>query len=123
MLCSYYVVNILIINKICDIILNRKRDDNMASLTSAINVNVDAKLKEEATKILKDLGLNMSTFINMALAQVVKKDGVPFEVVNPKPSKELLEALNEGEEILNGKIKAKGYHNVRKMFEDIMNED
>ena len=95
----------------------------MASLTSAINVNVDAKLKEEATKILKDLGLNMSTFINMALAQVVKKDGVPFEVVNPKPSKELLEALNEGEEILNGKIKTKGYHNVRKMFEDILNED
>ena len=46
-----------------------------------------------------------------------------FEVSNPKPSKELLEALQEGEDILNGKIQATGYHNVRKMFEDIINED
>lgn len=62
----------------------------MGSLTSVINVNVDAKIKEEATIILKDLGLSMSTFINMALTQVVKRDGVPFEIVNPKPSKEML---------------------------------
>ena len=57
----------------------------MASLTSAINVNVDAKVKEEATAILKDLGLNMSTAVNMFLVQVIKKDGIPFEIVNPKP--------------------------------------
>ena len=95
----------------------------MASLTSAININVDKHLKEEATAILKDLGLNMSTFINMALTQVIKRNGVPFEVINPKPSKELLEALQEGEDILNGKIKTKGYHNVNEMIEDILNED
>ena len=61
----------------------------MASLTTAINVNVDSKIKEEATNILKGLGLNMSTAINMFLAQVVKRDGIPFEVANPKPTKEL----------------------------------
>ena len=33
----------------------------MANITSAINVNVDSKVKDEATAILKDLGLNMST--------------------------------------------------------------
>ena len=49
----------------------------MASLTSAININVDSEIKKEATAILKDLGLNMSTFINMALTQVVKRNGVP----------------------------------------------
>ena len=72
----------------------------MASLTSAINVNVDTKIKNEATEILKGLGLNMSTFINMALAQVVKRDGVPFEIVNPKPSRKLKKSLKEGEQIL-----------------------
>ena len=95
----------------------------MASLTSVVNVNVDSNLKKQANYILNDLGLNMSTAINMFLTQVVKHDGLPFEVVNPKPSKELLEAINEGEDILNGKIKAKGYHNVQKMIEDILNED
>ena len=35
----------------------------MEVLTSSINVQVDSRDKEEATNILKDLGLNMSTFI------------------------------------------------------------
>lgn len=97
----------------------------MENLTTAINVQVDAKDKEEATNILKDLGINMSTFINMAIKQVIKKDGLPFEVANPKPNKELSEALQEGEQIIKDleSGKRKGYHNVRKMFEDILNED
>lgn len=95
----------------------------MESLTSAINVQVDAKDKEQATSILKNLGLNMSTAINMFIKQIIKKDGIPFEVVNPKPSKELLEALQEGEDILSGKKNVKGYHNVNDMINDILNED
>lgn len=61
----------------------------METLTSAINVQVDAKDKEQVTNILKDLDLNMSMFINMAIKQVIKKDGLPFEVTNPRPSDEL----------------------------------
>lgn len=64
----------------------------------------------------------MSTYVNMAIKQLINKDGVPFEVVNPKPSKELLEAIREGENILKGEQKAKGYHDVKQMFEDILNE-
>ena len=97
----------------------------MASLTSAINVNVDSKIKEEATNILKDLGLNMSTFINMALTQVVKRNGVPFEVVNPEPSKELLEALKEVEiikqEIKEGK--RQGYKNTEELMKALLSDD
>ena len=95
----------------------------MQNLMSAINVQVDARDKEQATNILKDLGINMSTFINMAIKQVIKRDGLPFEVANPKPKKELLEALEEGEKIATGKIDVKGYHNVNQMIEDIINED
>lgn len=95
----------------------------METLTSAISVQVDTHDKEVANGILKNLGLNMSTYVNMAIKQLINKDGIPFEVTNPKPNKELLEALQEGEDILSGKIQTKGYHNVRKMFEDILNED
>lgn len=41
--------------------------------SSVINVHVDPKDKEEATTILKELGLNMTTLINMTLKQVIKK--------------------------------------------------
>lgn len=87
--------------------------------TSAINVQVNAKDKKEATLILKNLGLNMSTAINMFLKQIIKTDGIPFEVKNPKPTKELLEALQEGEDILNGKIKAKSYTNMHDLIKDL----
>lgn len=83
----------------------------MSSLTSAINVQVDKKIKDEATTILKDLGLNMSTAINMFLAQIVKKDGIPFEITNTKPSKELLEALAEVDEMINNPEKYPRYKN------------
>ena len=93
-------------------------------MTTLINVNVDTQIKEEATNILKDLGLNMSTFINMALTQVVKRNGVPFEVVNPKPTKELLEALQEGEQILQEYKDGKrtGYKNVNEMMRAILDD-
>ena len=91
----------------------------MASLTSAINVNVDAKVKEEATAILKDLGLNMSTAINMFLVQVIKKDGIPFEIVNPKPSKDLIRALKELEDMETGKKDYKTFENVDDLMKDL----
>lgn len=91
----------------------------MESLTTAISVQVDRKDKELATGILSNLGLNMSTYVNMAIKQLINKNGVPFEVVNPRPSKELLEALQEGEDILNGKVKAKSYTNMYEMLKDL----
>ena len=91
----------------------------MEPLTSAINVQVDAKDKEEATKILKDLGLNMSTFINMAIKQVIKNDGIPFEITNPKPTRKLKKALKEANDILDGKVETKSYHNMYEMIEDL----
>ena len=96
----------------------------MESLTSAINVQVDAKDKEKATNILKDLGLNMSTAVNMFIKQIIKRDGLPFDVANPRPSRELIEALKEGDKIISDieSGKRKGYHNVREMFEDILND-
>ena len=91
----------------------------MASLTSAINVNVDAKVKEEATAILKDLGLNMSTAVNMFLVQVIKKDGIPFEIVNPKPSKDLIRALKELEDMETGKKDYKTFDNLDDLMKDL----
>lgn len=95
----------------------------MANLTSAVNVNVDSKIKKEATEILNGLGINMSTAINMFLTQVVMQSGIPFEVKNPKPSRRLRKALKEAEAIASGKKKSKGYRNVEELFEALENEN
>ena len=96
----------------------------MESLTSAISVQVDTYDKEVANSILKKLGLNMSTFVNMAIKQLIYTDGLPFQVKNPSPNKELLEALKESEiimqEIKEGK--RKGYSNMDDLIK-ALNED
>lgn len=91
----------------------------METMTSAISVQVDSHDKEVANGILKNLGLNMSTFVNMAIKQLIYTDGLPFEVKNPKPTKELINALNEGNDILNNKVNAKGYNDMYEMLNDL----
>ena len=91
----------------------------MGRFTTAISVQIDKKDKELATNILNSLGLNMSTYINMAIKQLINKDGVPFEVVNKKPNKELLKALKEGQDILDGKKDAKSYTDMYELLKDL----
>lgn len=91
----------------------------MAHMTSAININVDSELKKQATEILNGLGLNMSTFINMALIQVVNENGIPFEVKNPKPSRKLRRALKEADKIAKHPEKYKGYNDIDELFKDL----
>ena len=55
----------------------------MENTTSAISVLVDSQDKEMANDILKSLGLNMSTYVNMAIKQLLYTNGLPFEVKNP----------------------------------------
>ena len=88
----------------------------------ALNVNVDAKVKEEATTILKELGLNMSTAINMFLVQIVKKDGIPFEIVNNKPNRKTRKALREADKIIKDikSGKRKGYNNTKDLMESLI---
>ena len=97
----------------------------METLTNGvINVHVDPKDKEEATNILKDLGLNMTTLINMTLKQVIKRKAVPFEIALPLYSDELENALKESvtieKEYKDGK--RKGYNNVDEMIRSILND-
>ncbi len=90
--------------------------------TSAINVNVPADVKEEANALFNNLGLTMSGAINIFLKKALSEGGIPFEIKERKPSKRLLEALKESEDIINGKIEAKRYNDFDEMLEDIEDE-
>lgn len=90
----------------------------MSNLTSAININVPTDVKKEATTLFNSLGLSMSTAINMFLKKSIYEQGIPFDL-KQEPSKEVLEALKEMEEIENGNSKQKGYHNMYELLEDL----
>ena len=48
-----------------------------------INIRTDSELKAKAQSVLTDLGLDMSTAINIYLNQIVYKQAIPFEIIKP----------------------------------------
>ncbi|BCN30835.1 type II toxin-antitoxin system RelB/DinJ family antitoxin [Anaeromicropila herbilytica] len=51
-----------------------------------VQARTTEKLKSSAVEILDQLGLNLSTYINMSLNQLVIQEGIPFAVkLNPSP--------------------------------------
>ena len=95
----------------------------MSNLTSAISVNVPTEVKEESNNILNDLGLNMSTAINMFLKKVIFERGIPFEIREPRPSKKLLEALKELDYMESHPDKYKSYSNIKDLKKDLLSND
>lgn len=91
--------------------------------TTNLNVRVDGTLKKEADILFKDLGLNMTTAINMFLTKCVKTASIPFEISQPTPSRSLKKALKEADEMIKHPEKYKKYNNVEELFEDILNDD
>lgn len=63
---------------------------------SATTINIDDTTKKEAQELLKDMGMNLSTAVNIFLRQVIKEQRIPFEIGNPRPKQELLSAIKEG---------------------------
>ncbi|QEA31363.1 type II toxin-antitoxin system RelB/DinJ family antitoxin [Secundilactobacillus malefermentans] len=65
-----------------------------------ISETIDPKLKEDATKVLSSLQLDMSTAINVFLAQVVKQNKIPFEITNEtaeeRRTREIKESIARG---------------------------
>ena len=48
-----------------------------------INIRTDSELKAKSQAIFSDLGLDMSTAINVFLNQVVYRQAIPFEIKYP----------------------------------------
>ena len=69
------------------------------------------------------LGTNEDAETKAFLKQVVKRDGLPFEVVNPKPSKELRKALKEAKKIIKKPNNYPGYRDMNKLKKALLSDD
>ena len=49
-----------------------------------INIRVDRDVKNKAQEIFFDLGLDMTSAVNIFLRQVIRKNGIPFDLVSEK---------------------------------------
>ena len=89
---------------------------------SALNIRVNEELKQQAAALFADLGLDMSTAINMFLRQAVQCDGLPFDVKRHKPNAETVAAIEEGEEILKHPDKYPSYNSASELFAAVLGD-
>ena len=47
-----------------------------------LNIRVDEDIKKQAEELFAELGMNMTTAINVFLRQVIRERGIPFYITN-----------------------------------------
>ncbi len=65
-----------------------------------LNIRVDETVKEQSEKIFNELGLNMTTAINMFLRASIRENGVTLNLRLDTPNKETASAIEEGRRLL-----------------------
>ena len=63
--------------------------------TTPTQIRIDADIKKQATALFNELGLDMSSAVNLFLHQCVLRGGLPFNVEMPHYSQRTLDAMNE----------------------------
>ncbi|MCF7844573.1 MAG: type II toxin-antitoxin system RelB/DinJ family antitoxin [Kiritimatiellales bacterium] len=89
---------------------------------TTIQIRTDNDLKKQAQAILKDLGLDLSSAINLYLHQIIIKEGIPFEIrtENGFTLEQEAQMIRETEEALKY---GKSYDSVEEMHRDILEND
>ena len=84
--------------------------------TSTFSVRVNSALKKEVESCLSDMGMNMSTAINIYFRQIARLKAIPFIITCASmPNKETMEAIEEGERIAHDP-KVPGYKDMESLL-------
>ena len=86
--------------------------------TTKINFQVDTEVKNQSEAIFSQLGLNLSTALNIFLRQAIRVGGFAFEVRLEQPNSDTVEAIKESEILLQDPA-AKRYADVEDALKDL----
>ena len=67
--------------------------------TVPTQIRIDSSVKNQANELFNELGMDMSSAVNIFLRQCILRGGLPFKVEVPQYSKELLSAADEAKRI------------------------
>ncbi len=68
--------------------------------TTNLNIRTDKRIKDQAEEIFAELGLNMTTAVNMFLRTAVREHGIPFELKLDIPNETTAAAIEEGRKLM-----------------------
>lgn len=68
--------------------------------TTNLNISTDKAIKDQAEKIFNELGLTMTTAVNMFLRTAIRENGIPFELKLEIPNEATAAAIEEGRKLM-----------------------
>lgn len=69
--------------------------------TTNLNIRTDKAVKDQAEAIFNELGLSLTTAVNMFLRTAIRENGIPFELKLDVPNEITAKAIKEGKELLS----------------------
>ena len=88
--------------------------------TVNLNIRTDKEIKEKAENIFQELGLNMTTAINMFLRTSIRENGIPFDLKINSVNDETKLAIEEGKKIADDKT-IEGYVSIEELKKALEN--
>ena len=83
---------------------------------TTMNIRVDSEVKNSAKKILSEIGLDLSTAVNIFLRQTIRENGIPFDLKLDIPNEETKKAIREAEK---GIGMSKSFKSLNDLFNDL----
>lgn len=84
--------------------------------TVNINIRVDSDLKKKAEAIYSQLGMNLSTAMNVFLRSSIRYGGIPFDLRLDAFNAETLAAMDD---VNNSRGLSKPFESVSSLMEDL----
>lgn len=81
------------------------------AVTTNLNIRTDKEVKDAAERIFSEIGINMTTAVNIFLRQTIRSNGIPFDLKIDTPNPVTVTAIEEGRKIAYDKS-VKGYNNM-----------
>ena len=69
--------------------------------TTNLNIRTEMSIKNQAEEIFNELGLNMTTAINVFLRTAIRKHGIPFDLKLDVPNDTTAAAIVEGRKLMD----------------------
>ncbi|MBT9172624.1 MAG: hypothetical protein DDT21_01010 [Syntrophomonadaceae bacterium] len=63
--------------------------------TTNLSICMDRELKEQAEQLFSELGMNMTTALNILVRLAMRQGKIPFEITLNKPNAETIAAMEE----------------------------
>ena len=64
--------------------------------TTNLNICTDKAIKDRAEKVFNELGLNMTTAVNMFMKASIRTHGIPFDLKMDVPQETMADESEEG---------------------------